>query len=1381
MLRIGNKTKTTNKIAIKYCLTVLYTAVSILFFADSVYAQTPKIQAITVDDGLSQGLVYDIIQSRDGFMWMATPAGLNRYDGQRFKVYTNDPFDPFSIASNDVLQLFEDSRGWIWCKLPEGIDIFDPKRQQFFHLPLKVHNVYTIKFTFAELSDGTVLILNNNNLWRIKPYLEVLENAVKSGNAALDLPCEQILRQLPGGAVKETLECYEIYLTQNKTLLLSSNDGLFSLDPSSQKLRREGLTGKTVCFIGEDRLGQVWMRAMDPSSPGWHFINEERLAKAFGQTFVWRSDSGFREIPNQVNQSLLKQAGVASTFLGSTSTVSRIGPNDFLWITQDQKLFRYDLETWANGGAPDLELNLNQYFKGNNNGSFRSLCMDGSGNAWAGTSSYGLVKINPSKPKFNKYSPNETEHRRVVEDPQGRMIAIGNWQTIYEPKRFDQPGPNPWVCRGLHGHLGYAVIFDKDGNCWINDYSSTFTRIDAITKKISTIPWQEGFGLLYRKNGKLLSVGKEGLLEFDLVTAQTTVFQYKQPLKMIRLNDLRSQALYEDPTGLVWIFMFEGLLKASPLEGGYQFQHYSNDPADPGSLSNNVVYCVAADPLEPQRYLWVGANGGGLNRLEIATGTFKHYKKAQGLPDDVVYGILPGKDGYIWLSTNKGLCRFHTRTESTQNFSVEDGLSDNEFNRVGYSKLRDGTLIFGGVNGYTVFHPDSIRFNEHLPQMHIVGMKANNAVIDPTALDNKVVLSHDQNLIAIDFAALEFSDPSKNQYRYRLNRSDLFGNNQDGIWTDLGHTNTVQFAQLPPGSYTFEVMGSNNDGIWTEQPAVLRFSINPPVWATWWAYLLYLLLIGGLIWLFLRYQIRLQRQQNETSSLKEIDRAKSRLFANISHEFRTPLTLILGAVNQSRKQSGKLPVSDIDLIQRNADQLLRLINQILDLSKMEDGKVTTFYVKGDIIRLLRRMLEPFEAFAKANQKQIHFRTELSSLEMDYDKQKLHDIFSNLLSNALKFTNEGDTIAVEVLATGSNLIIQVKDNGQGIAVEDQPFVFDHFYQGASTQRSSFIQGSGIGLSLTRQLAALLGGSIHMESQPGLGSNFSLTIPIHQDATQQDEGFSQADVGAHLPQKPGAINKRINPIPMPGEDPIRVLIVEDTPDLAQYIASCLEGNYEISFAENGQTGIDAALRDIPDIVISDVMMPEKDGFELCQTLKENILTSHIPIILLTALADAESRVAGLERGADAYLAKPFNEEELKVRVIKLLELRRKLQERFATLPAISIEAKPEGKEDAFLQTLIQLIEENLENADFSATELYTAAFMSQSQLYRKLMALTGKSPAVFIRSVRLRKAINLVKGTEMSISEISWATGFSTPSYFTRAFREEFGKAPKDFRN
>ena len=600
----------------------------------------------------------------------------------------------------------------------------------------------------------------------------------------------------------------------------------------------------------------------------------------------------------------------------------------------------------------------------------------------------------------------------------------------------------------------------------------------------------------------------------------------------------------------------------------------------------------------------------------------------------------------------------------------------------------------------------------------------------------------------------------------------------------------VFIYHLDPGEYTLHVKGSNNDGVWNEEGTSLKIIITPPWWATWWAKILYFILAVIALYTLYRYLLNQQNKKEKFERLQELDAVKTKIYTNISHEFRTPLTVILGAVEQIREHAEAKLEKGLDMIERNGNILLNLVNQLLELRKLESNTVSIKYLHGDILNYIKYILESFHSYAASKDIRLHFLTELEELEMDYDSEKMLTILSNLLSNAIKFTPQGGDVYVQVDRQSKptdTLSLKISDTGMGIPPDKLPHIFDRFYQ-VDDAMNRQAEGTGIGLALTKELVRLLKGNIEVQSTPAQGTTFAISLPITQLAIVsphlEPEGIPNT-VPSQVPVA-GPMLDQISPSGKKKEQPL-ALIIEDNKDVVSYLVSCLENDYRLAVAYNGQAGIDKALEIIPDLIISDVMMPIKDGFEVCNTLKNDEKTSHIPITLLTAKADISSKLLGLERGADAYLDKPFRKEELLIRMEKQLELRQKLKDHYLSIvtqtlphPALTPIAKAEKIEDAFVKKLRAIVAENMDNSQFDVPRFCKEAGMSHSQLHRKLTALMGYSAGRFIRHIRLNEAKRLLEETDTPVSAVAFDVGYTDPGFFSKVFKDEFGLPPREYR-
>lgn len=1298
-------------------------------------------EVVGVEQGLSQGMIFDICQSRDGFLWIATKDGLNRYDGYRFEVFLPDPFDPFSIAANEVYGLYEDRRGWMWCVYTSGVDVYVPELNRFFHLPV-FHSPEEWVGNIVETSDGAVWIEMLGVLWKIHLSEDALHRAVQQGRATPEFRYLRI--KPPGDADGE--QFVGICRLNDTTLLAASTRGIYQVAAYSLE-RLQHLPSPCLHLSGSDAL------ASDRFSYTV-FGCQEALWTVSGKTGIWKK---LQDLPS---------------FSHWTTNLQ-----DDLWAMAGQTLYRWSAS--SSGKTLDRKIVVEHPFQNIESFYFTTLYVDQSDNVWLGTSGYGLLKVATVPPKFLSYL-NLVSQRQIVEDPQGHIFCLRYPRMLYANKHFEQVRPNPWLEAIPSEEIACYALFDAQGNCWVRSASDKVYRVHARTKAVTQIPLP-GFGLLVNRAGDILSVSEHALYKYHPRTGRLVEHPFDVSLRFRPKISQELTLLYEDSQGTLWIMAFEGLLQATPQANGYQFKHLRNSPAERETLSNNFVLCVAEDPRAPQRYLWIGTKGGGLNRLDRQTDRMTHYGLADGLPDRVVYGILPDGSGNLWFSTNKGLCRMSQQGDRFvfKTFTSADGLQSNEFNQGSFLKMRDGTLMFGGVNGLSVFHPDSLHFRNNPPQTRIVSVWINGE--RRLLHDNQPLpLSHDQNSLIFEFAALDLTHPAQNQYRYQLLHSSRWSRPVSDVWMELSTRNSVQLANLHPGNYVLRVLGSNNEGIWSQQPAEVQITVRPPWWATTWAYALYVLLTGLAVLAYFRFRLQRRLAEQEALRLRELDDFKSRFFTNITHEFRTPLTVILGVAERVLgdpvAQSHPVAIGQpLALIQRNGQNLLRLINQILDLAKLESRTLQINYAQGDVLAYLRYIVESLQSLAQSAGVHLRMESPQNGIVMDYDPERLLQIAHNLISNAVKFTSAGgEVVLCAEQSPDDTLLIRVSDTGTGIPPEDLPFIFDRFYQAANLKKAR-TGGTGIGLALTRELTNALGGSIRVESKVGIGTTFTLKLPIANRSTQV------AAAPPTLAEETGTTVLTGSAILSTPDHTYSLLIIEDNPDVVEYLCLCLGDHYELDVANNGHIGIEKALETVPDLIVSDVMMPEKDGFEVVQTLKNDECTSHIPIVLLTAKADVESRIDGLRRGADAYLAKPFHREELLVTLANLLEIRQKLQSKYSKMDFVlpshpAAEAADPSLEDAFVRKVRTAILERLSDPDLSVETLCRSLAMSQSQLHRKITALTGKNAVQHIRSLRLARAKELLESGQRNISEVAYEVGFRDPKYFSRVFAEEFGVAP-----
>jgi signal transduction histidine kinase/DNA-binding response OmpR family regulator/ligand-binding sensor domain-containing protein len=1319
--------------------------------------------SLTISDGLSQGMVNDLIQDEQGFMWFATKDGLNRYDGYNFKVFTRDPYNPHSISGNFCTALLEDSKGRIWIGTEkDGLNLYDPGTQRFAHIPvsdkgLKGAGNYGIDYLKEDKSGA---------IWIITPqpgkYFKILPSQLESLKRGA-LPTVEKATIAGAGQIPD-------FVSDRHSLEIGHARSIYRLDTAFRA--QEKMLFQSV-FIVKDREGYFW-------------------ATGLGEIMCWKGND-FKKVnvPKEdvPRLSVLRDGSVAVCFGGNVwllKNASELNPGTFL-----------------PGNA------VNGFFRSENSASrlyspVTNLFLDQHGNIWASSLGYGLIKLNRYTRFFRSFLP-FVSPGSLCQSHQGKVYIHANYRPTFHyfvlNKAENKIERLPEKLYGRN-HEHEALIQGRDQNFWLTTWNGQQLTLEKYSPDWQLLKEFPLPAMHYpnHRNAKLMEDSKGNLwvghvngtlLKLNEETGEFVVYNYQSVLPRVG-GLVETLALYEDGEHVLWIGTQTGLIKAGNFQTNPSFSIYQNSDKDRRTLSENVVSGMVDDPLQPRRYLWVSTKGGGLERMDKHTGKFEHFNESRGLPNKVVYGVLVGNDKNLWMSTNRGIARLNPKTLAFANFNKSDGLQDDEFNTASYFSAASGELLFGGVKGVTIFRPSDLQEGQKPPVLKILGLKINNQSIEPgdksgllkesIEYARELDLDFDQNQVSIEFAVMDFTNPAKNRFRYQMEGIDR-------DWVEAGTSHFANFAQLPNGHYTFQVQGTTNGEVWS-RPVILKIRINPPFYLTWWAYLFYILLIGGALYRFYQNQMKrilLEKQvrfkEREAERLAELDQLKTNFFTSISHEFRTPLTLITGPVDDLQK---KYPHEQIlAVIQRNTTRLLTLINQLLDLGKLDAREMQPDMQPGDLAVLLQHLGGSFQSYAESLSIDFHFHQDRQHFITLFDADKIEKILTNLLSNAFKFTGANGRVELEIEYETTGVSIILKDTGIGIVPEKLPKIFERFYQADNTVRRNY-EGTGIGLALVKELVDLLQGEIRVESQVGVGTSFYLHVPLKEQPAFDDGGQPEAlpvySRDLLLPEGPEqAIRHENGMVSQPDKNENILLIVDDNQDLRSYLRGVFEDTYQVIEAANGREGFELALKSIPDIVISDLMMPGMDGFELCQALKTSQTTSHIPVVLLTAKATLQDRIEGFETGADDYLVKPFNAIEIKTRVRNLIAIREQLKKLY-TQSMIDSDPMPPGVgslEEPFIRKVKAALEREFGDSSFDVEKLAQEMNMSSSQLLRKLKALTNLTTVEFIREYRLQKAAGLLAQKSASVSEIAYQTGFESLSYFTKVFQQKYKILPSEY--
>ncbi|NND61589.1 MAG: response regulator, partial [Flavobacteriaceae bacterium] len=852
-----------------------------------------------------------------------------------------------------------------------------------------------------------------------------------------------------------------------------------------------------------------------------------------------------------------------------------------------------------------------------------------------------------------------------------------------------------------------------------------------------------------------LGTGGNGLIQFNPFLG--VLQQYNTTNSLIPSNNIR--VIVAGVNNELWLGTDnEGLVKFNTLTK--QFDPYKHE----STMKIKSLYFDAP-------FLWIGTNGSGLNVLHTETGELKSFTTSDGLPNNVIYGILSDENENLWLSSNRGITKFKydfsDDSIAITNYDTGDGLQAMEFNTGASFKSDEGILYFGGLNGINWFQPNAIGGNTAAPNTAINKLEVFSEEAELIPFKK---FPSGENTLSFTFSSLHFSQPQNNQFKYRLI-------NYENDWSKPSTVNVVHYPKLPAGEYTFQVTSSNYEDVWDQSPASYSFSIKP-VW--YWStiakisYILIFLLSMYLIYLYLRWkwkiQLRLQMEHDETERLRKLDELKTKLYTNISHEFRTPLTLISAPIQQLL---GSTNLKDpdrksIQIIEGSSKRLLRLVNQLLDLSKLETGAVQLQVGRYELKPQLLQLVEAFSL--SAEKRKIKIQTEIDDFEDSYyDKDVMEKVVSNLLSNAVKYAPEGSVIQFVAIEKSGELHLKTTNKNETLTNKEIGKLFDRFYQADKHSK-----GVGVGLALIKELVLLCNGNMSAFRESKSYISFKVEIPIKKYLYHKDFIIATPSENNLIPNEENTLQTKGS------NENTQILIVEDNDEIRNYIVSLFSEKFDVSEAKNGQEGIDHAISTIPDLIISDIMMPEKDGIELCNFLKSDRRTSHIPIILLTAKSGEDDELKGLTNKADDYIIKPFNAQVLMQKVINLIESRRQLRQRYSDhelLKPKDIAFTP--VDVTFLESVQELMDEKLTDSSFNAEIFASRMNMSRMQLHRKIKALTGLSTTEFIRSQRLKAALELLKSSGLNVNDVAYTVGFNTPSYFIKCFKKVYGKTPSQY--
>ena len=1350
-------------------------------------------------------------------MWFATDGGLVRYDGYNMSDINDNRGYPRNYPFQRVLQIIESEYypNTIWIGARGGIAKYDLVTG---NLRLYAANSRFRSTTISHSAIWALCESRTGGLY-VGSFIGIdwLDYVTDEFTHFLGDTCVQALHEdnqgiLWIGTWLHGLIRYDPR-TREQTSFLHDPDDPFSLSSNDVKSILESeIEGRRILWIGTRR----GLNKFDP-------VQEKCIPLA----------------PTGPNP-----ADPASTWIRGIHK-SRFAHQGKLWLSGRSPLQLFDPQT-------DTFLQFTQNIddpSSISSNSATAVCEDNSGIIWVGTDN-GVNVYNPARKPFQNLirMPNDSTSLSAymvtaihqIEDNElwigtanglnrldrksNEVVSIHSVDQYIYTIKSDQDGilwvgtdddfyaldPETGIATGHYSGTGESnvinersirdIYIDRHNHKWLatsgglydyNPSNNSFRRFFETTLPLETV-------LKSRLQDNIFWLGgnRAGVLKLDVDTGFFINYSGHGGLPE-SLSSSQIYTMYQSETGDMWIGTTHGL------------NHVGIKADHPDSSEVISFYYAASDEI------YYRDNSGAFFNENSASMyyssplyAFTCYNEDQGLPNSQIMSILPDDDGNLWLGTAQGLAKFNPITETVRTYDKGDGLPSNQFVRRACYKNEHNEFFFGTTRGMVSFFPDSIKDNHHIPQVVLTGFSLFHkpAAVAPPDLPNQVDrffipknisyldsihLDYDENTFSIEFAALDYHNSMKNKYAYKLE-----GFNESWIYTDAGNR-LATYTNLDAGEYLFRVRGSNNDGLWNEEGRTLAIIITPPWWQTSWAYAGYILLglsiLSG-IWLFQLSRIRLRHKAElehmEAERYQELDQLKSRFFANISHEFRTPLTLILGPIEKWRQSvKDKELKKDLSLMRKHARRVLDLVTQLLDLSKLESRKVKLQASRLNVVELVKSLVQGFASLADRQKITLTFHAEPEDVLAYVDKEAVVKIMNNLLSNAFKFTESGGRIQVDISTTRDSefsaegeVVVAIADTGIGIPPDRLDQIFNRFYQVDSSETREG-EGTGIGLALTRELVELHKGRIEVESQEGEGTTFTVRLPLGKAHLSEQEIVTELEGVEDVTAKDMVVEEEaeVTPVPPAWKKSLPlVLIVEDNTDVRRYIRSYLDEDYRCFEAADGEEGLDQSIQRMPDLILSDIMMPKMDGVEFCRRVKTDERTSHIPVIMLTAKADLDSRLEGLETGADDYLAKPFEAAELQVRIRNLIEQRRKLRERFRRDALLEpTEIAVTSTDERFIKRAVQIIETNLADPDFNVQVFSKEMHMSHSQLYRKVEALTDQSISTFIRTMRLKRAAQLLVQKYGNVTDIAYEVGFNNLSYFARCFREQFGKSPSEY--
>ncbi|WP_281637949.1 hybrid sensor histidine kinase/response regulator transcription factor [Flavobacterium marginilacus] len=1367
-----------------------------LFFVTISYSQNnfENFQFRSIKEGISKRGVWTIVQDKKGYIWIGTNgAGLYKYDGINYVVYESNWNTPKSINSNLIYTAYVDSQNKLWVGTEEGLCLYDRNLDRFETIDLKkalkIHkdDIVTVRSLIEDNEDN--LLVGTEQYGLLKLNKKTFQAITVKSN------------------IPSNIDLFIRSLAKNKQgkIFAATNFGLKYFDSKTNSIQ------------------QVTLVENDNSKSKITDSLESLFFETNNDLWIGTTNNGLIKVVETTKGYQQKKIAITNKRIFS---IIAIDAKNILCATENDGLFLIN-----NSGAVIKKYLPNKFEKnGLKSNSIWSLLKDNDNRIWLGYYNKGVCIFDKLSEQFNSIESllNNTNSLQtssvtsIAEDFSGKLwISMeGGGVDVFDPKtkKFIHINTHDSsYISGLTNNNVQEVFFDSKQNLWLAVWNEGIFFLKKGTRNFINYNTHNTKGL---SSDRVLSFAEDskgniwigtferGLSYFD--SSKKSFFQCNsKPFRDYLLPSSLVRKVFVDSDDIIWVGTIRGLYGVN--KNGNTFSVFSIKDKMSKVLNNIRTHTILSIYESKNKLIWIGTDGSGLFNYNKKTKKIAWYSGNESLKEKSVCSIIEDNYGSIWVSGGAGITKLDVKNNKFYNFTTEDGLLANDFNNNSVLKDKKGTIYFGSYEGINYFDPNQMSKTAKQPQLYFKDFKLFNTSIIPAAADSPlqkvisetkhITLNHNQSVFTIEYVGINYSYPGKNEYAYYLEGFEK-------EWNYVGNKHIATYTNLAPGDYVFKVKSANRGGTWSQKPLELKITILAPWWKTYWAYLVYLIIaVLGAYYVITYYQNKFKAKQaisferDKRIQIEKLNNKKLQFFTNISHEFRTPLTLIMNPLDDLLKNNvynlnGEV-LNKLKVIHKSSDLLSRLINELMDFRKLQFNQVQLQVQEIEVISFVKDILSHFDEEANFRKIELTFSSPLKKLNDWVDPKMFEKIIFNILSNAFKVTPDYGSINVRIKESNKPVYfplvnlgkevksyeITIEDTGSGLDKKELKRIFERFYQ-VNNLNKTYYGSTGIGLEVVKEFIELNKGKIEVDSVLGDGTTFRIIFPLGKD-------FFEPDEFAKVSNKPALEKKKIlrdmtamesnselpanesNP-----EKPHTVLIVEDNADLRSYLKAELKKEYKVIVAENGQKGYDLAVHKLPDLILTDVIMPVMDGLEMCKKIKGNIKTSHIPLLMLSAKALVKDRLEGIDSGADLYLSKPFNMDILKSSLAQLINSRQIIFNKFYDGITKKAQQKTTTIDNDFMQKILNYIHENISEPELSVELLASIVFLSRSQLYRKIKTLTGVSVNEFIRNVRLEKAKQFIEFGNDNINEISYKVGFATPSYFTKCFKLKFGHLPTE---